>query len=100
MIEDHSTLLQHLAQSSDLQNSIISYHEVLIYRLMKRLPALGEIDSCREDELRHKRLNDEDDDPSAVREGEQLVSGTQTGMQTSAQGESSKDGQDLEKEKM
>ena len=80
-----------MARSSDLQNSIISYHEVLIYRLMKRLPAPGEIDSCMEDELRYKRSNDEDDDPSAAREGEQPVSGTQTGVQTSAQGESSKE---------
>ena len=47
--------------------------------------------SCREDELRMKRSNDEDDDPSAAKEDEQPITSTQVGMQISAQGESAKD---------
>ena len=47
--------------------------------------------SCREDELRMKRSNDEDDDPSAAKDSEQPSSTSkQTGVQATAQGESSK----------
>ena len=64
----HDALLQHITQYSELQSEIIQRHEMLIFRLMKREPAQGET-SCRDDELRNKRSNDEDDDPSATKEG-------------------------------
>ena len=63
---------------------------MLIYRLLKREPAIGET-SCREDKLQDKRPNDDDDDPSAAKEGEQPISLTQVGVQTSARGESAKE---------
>ena len=57
---------------------------------MKREPAQGET-SCREEELRNKRSNDEDYDPSVAKEGEQPISSTQIGVQITAQGESLKE---------
>ena len=81
-LEDHTLLLQHMAQCNDLQSALISHHEVLIYRLMKRLPPPGETSGCREDELRNKGSNDDDNDPSAAKEGEQPTLSTQVGLQT------------------
>ena len=86
----HDALLQQITQYSELQSELIQRHEVLIYRLMKREPAMGET-SCKEDELRMKGSNDEDDDPSTAKEGEQPTSTTQIGVQTSAQGESARE---------
>ena len=68
-LTSHDAPLQKISQYSELQSEIIERHEMLIYKLMKREPASGET-SCKEDELRNKRSNDEDDDPSAAREGE------------------------------
>ena len=86
----HDELLQQITQYSQLQIEIIQRHEVLIFRMMKREPAQGET-SCREDELRNKKSSDEDNDPSAAKEGEQRISSTQVGVQTYAQGESTKE---------
>ena len=67
----HDALLQQITQYCEL----IQRHEMLIFRLMKREPGQGET-SCREDKLRHKRSNDENDDPSAIKEGEKPISST------------------------
>ena len=58
---------------------------------MKRLPPPGETSGCREDELRNKGSNDDDNDPSAAKEGEQPTLSTQVGLQTSAHGDSVKE---------
>ena len=64
--------MHQMTQYIQLQGEVMQRHEMLIYSIMKREKVQGET-SCREDELRNKRSNDEDNDPSAAREGEQPI---------------------------
>ena len=66
---------------ADLQSTIIDRNEYMIYRLMKQVPAHGEMSGCKEDELRKQRNEDEDDDPSVHKEGE-LLSASPTQLST------------------
>ena len=78
-----------MTKYSELESEIIERHEVLIYRLIKNLPAQGEM-SCKGDELRSKISEDQDDDPSVAKESEPPSSTSiPLGAQATAQGESS-----------
>ena len=62
--------------------------------MMKKMPAQGEMSGCKEDKLRKKRNEDQDDDPSGNKDGE-LPSSSPSGLgtQTQLQGESVPTGQ-------
>ena len=51
-------VIQRMTVNADLQCQIIDHNEVLLYRMMKKMPAQGDMSGCKEDELRKKRNED------------------------------------------